>query len=136
MLNRDWVFYNKLNRYGKINYWSIHYADVLDRWHALAISDVAEGEQRLQQSITNARIDELALSIHRPMVKRRGVTIPAYQLKVRPGVVIETEVPEGDIKQRSQKSRNRKRTSESSVGKSASSHRVTDLAALNSEQRR
>jgi len=99
MLNRDWIFYNKLNRYGKINYWSFHYADVLDRWHALSISDVAEGEQRLQQSITNARIDELALSIHRPMVKRRGVTIPAYQLKVRPGVVIETEVPEGDIKQ-------------------------------------
>lgn len=99
MLNRDWVFYNRPNRYGKINYWSMHYADVLDRWHALAISDVAEGEQRLQQSITNARVDELALSIHRPMVKRRGVTLPAYQLKVRPGVVIETEVPEGDIKQ-------------------------------------
>jgi hypothetical protein len=99
MLNREHIAYNQRNRYGKINYWSMHYADVLDRWHALAISDVAEGEQRLQQSIINARIDELALSIHRPMVKRRGVTIPAYQLKVRPGVVIETEAPEGDIKQ-------------------------------------
>ncbi len=99
LLNREHVAYNKPNRYGKINFWSFSYADVLDRWHALAISDVAEGEQRLQQSIINARVDELALSIHRPMVKRRGVTIPAYQLKVRPGVVIETETPEGDIKQ-------------------------------------
>ena len=99
LLNREHVLYNEPNKYGKINYLSFHYADVLDRWHALAVSDVAEGEQRLQQSIVNARLDELALSIHRPMVKKRGVTLPAYQLKVRPGVVIETENPEGDIKQ-------------------------------------
>lgn len=99
LLNREHVAYNQKNKYGKINYYSMHYADVLDRWHALSISDVAEGEQRLQQSIINGRIDELALSIHRPMIKRRGVTIPPYQLKVRPGVVIETENPEGDIKQ-------------------------------------
>lgn len=132
MLNRDTVIYNQLNRYGKINYWSMHYADVLDRWHALAISDVAEGEQRLQQSITNARIDELALSIHRPMVKRRGVTIPAYQLKVRPGVVIETEVPEGDIKQLqvqniTQQAYIEVQASESRVQRITG---VTDLAAL------
>jgi hypothetical protein len=98
-LNREHIAYNKQNQYNEINYLSMHYADVLDRWHALAISDVAEGEQRLQQAIINGRIDELALSIHRPMIKRRGVTIPPYQLKVRPGVVIETENPEGDIKQ-------------------------------------
>lgn len=98
-LNREHIAYNKKNPYNEINYLSMHYADVLDRWHALAISDVAEGEQRLQQAIINGRIDELALSIHRPMIKRRGVTIPPYQLKVRPGVVIETENPEGDIKQ-------------------------------------
>lgn len=99
MLGREYVIYNQPNLYGFINYFSCNYADVLDRWHALAISDVAEGEQRLQQAIINARIDELALSIHRPMAKRRGVTIPAYQLKMRPGLVIETEAPDTDIKQ-------------------------------------
>lgn len=99
LLNREHIAYNQPNQYKEINYYSMCYADVLDRWHALAISDVAEGEQRLQQSITNGRVDELALSIHRPMIKRRGVTIPPYQLKVRPGVVIEVENPEGDIKQ-------------------------------------
>jgi len=99
MLNRDWIAYNQPNKYRKINYNSMCYADVLDRWHALAITDVAEGEQRLQAGIINARVDELALSIHRPMYKRRGVTIPPYQLKIRPGVVIEVENPENDIKQ-------------------------------------
>lgn len=99
LLNREHTLYNQPNKYGKINYLSMTYADVLDRWHGLAVSDIAEGEQRLQQSIINARVDELALSIHRPMVKKRGVTIPPYQLKVRPGVVIETENPVGDIVQ-------------------------------------
>lgn len=98
-LNREHVAYNQPNKYRKINFLSMCYADVLDRWHALAMTDVAEGEQRLQAGIINARVDELALSIHRPMIKRRGVTIPPYQLKVRPGVVIEVENPEGDIKQ-------------------------------------
>lgn len=98
-LNREHVAYNQPNKYRKINFLSMCYADVLDRWHALAITDVAEGEQRLQQGIINARVDELALSIHRPMIKRRGVTVPPYQLKVRPGVVIEVENPEGDLKQ-------------------------------------
>jgi len=99
MLNREHIAYNRPNKYKRINFLSMCYADVLDRWHALAITDVAEGEQRLQQGIINARVDELALSIHRPMIKRRGVTVPPYQLKVRPGVVIEVENPEGDIKQ-------------------------------------
>lgn len=92
------IFYNQRNRYGCINYWSASYADVLDRWHGLAVADVGEGEQRLQASIINARVDELALSLHKPMIKRRGVTIPQYQLKVRPGVVVETESPDQDIK--------------------------------------
>lgn len=132
LLNREHVAYNQRNKYGEINFYSMHYADVLDRWHALAISDVAEGEQRLQQSIINARVDELALSIHRPMVKRRGVTIPPYQLKVRPGVVIETEVPEGDIKQLEVQNI----TQQAFIEVAASSARVqgmtgiTDLAAM------
>lgn len=98
MLGREHVIYNQPNRYGMINYFAATYADVLDRWHGLSVSDVAEGDQRLQVNITNGRIDELALALHPPVYKRRGVTIPSYQLRRRPGVLIETENPEGDIK--------------------------------------
>lgn len=93
------IIYNQPNRYGMINYFSCTYADVMDRWHALAISDVVEGEHRLQKQIINRRIDELALAIHRPMMKRRGVTVPWYQLKVSPGRVTEVENPKEDIVQ-------------------------------------
>lgn len=134
MLNREHVAYNQPNKYKEINYFSMSYADVLDRWHALAMSDVAEGEQRLQQAITNARVDELALSIHRPMIKRRGVTIPQYQLRVKPGQVIETENPDNDIKQMEVQNI----TQQAFVEVEASERRVqritgmSDLAALGS----
>lgn len=91
------IIYNQPNPYGCINYFSSCYADVPDRWNALSVSDVAEGEQRLQQAVINGRVDELALALHPRTIKRRGVTIPAYQLKRRPGVVIETESPGEDI---------------------------------------
>src|SRR5512146_69416 len=97
--NRKHVLLNIENPYGFKPFFSTTYCDVPDRFYGLSISDVNEGEQRLQQSIINGRMDELSLSIHTPMVKRRGITIPAYQLRVRPGQIIEAENPKDDIVQ-------------------------------------
>lgn len=95
--NRTKLIYNAPNPYGFIPLYNAFYVDVPDRFFGLAITDVVEGEQRFQQSVINARIDELALSLNKPMVKRRGLAIPAYQLKVRPGQVIEADDPGKDI---------------------------------------
>lgn len=125
------IIYNKPNRYGRINYFSASYADVLDRWHSLSVADVAEGEQRLQQAIINARVDELALALHPPIYKRRGVTVPWYQLKRAPGRVVETESVD-DIKE----AEIHNITQQAFVEVAASENRVqritglTDLAAL------
>lgn len=97
VINRCHVMYNKANEYGFLNYYDIFYCDVPGRFYGLAISDVCEGEQRLQKAIIDARIDELALSLNKPMIKRRGLSIPAYQLKVRPGQMIEADNPREDI---------------------------------------
>lgn len=126
------IIYNEPNRYNEINYYSVGYADVPDRWHALSVSDVAEGEQRLQLAIINSRIDELALALHPPTIKRRGVTVPWYQLKRAPGRVVEVENPENDIKE----AEINNITQQAFVEVSASENRVqkitgvTDLAAL------
>lgn len=126
------VIYNAPNKYREINYFSSLYADVLDRWIAMSVSDVAEGEHRLQGSIINARIDELALGIHKPMLKRRGVTIPSWQLRRRPGLITEVENPDGDIKEQEVANI----TQQAYVEVSASDQRVqrttgmSDLAAL------
>jgi hypothetical protein len=97
VLDRSHVAYNQPNAFGFIPYYDWFYVDVLDRFYGLAITDVVEGEQRLQSSIINSRIDELALSLNKPMIKRRGLSIPPGQLKSRPGQVIEADNPKEDI---------------------------------------
>lgn len=97
MLNRKRVIYNKPNPYGFINYYDVFYCDVPGRYYGFAVTDVLEGEQRVQTSIINARLDELSLSIYKPIVKKRGGTQPAYQYKTRPGQVIEVENPKEDV---------------------------------------
>ena len=70
---------------------------LLDRWHALGICDVVEGDQRFQQQLLNGRVDELALALHPSTIKRRGTSIPMSQLRRRPGNTIEVQDPANDI---------------------------------------
>lgn len=95
--NRSVCLYNAPNKYGFIPYFGAFYTDVLDRFYGLAITDVTEPEQRLQQGIINGRVDELALALHPPMIKKRGMNIPAYQLRRRPGLVAEADDPMKDL---------------------------------------
>lgn len=96
-LNRQTLIYNQANPYGFIPLYNIVYTDVLDRFYGLAISDVNEGEQRFQTALLNARVDELSLAIHPQTIKRRGVNIPAAQLRRRVGGILEVDDPEKDI---------------------------------------
>lgn len=86
------------NPYGFINFFNICYTDVPNRFYGLAVTDIAEGDQRLITSVTNARIDELALAIHKPLIIKRGVFESQSQLRMRPGMNIKCEDPEKDIK--------------------------------------
>tara|TARA_R100001086_G_scaffold174763_2_gene96083 strand:- start:2078 stop:4054 length:1977 start_codon:yes stop_codon:yes gene_type:complete len=97
VLNREKVAYNESNPYGFKPFYGNYYADIPGRFYAMGMCDVLEGEQQLEKSIINARIDELNLNIHRPMIKRRGITIPAYSLRSRPGQVLEAENPREDF---------------------------------------
>jgi len=97
VLDRRHCAYNHANPYGFVPFYNFPYADMLDRFYAMGICDVLEGEQHLQFSIQNARIDELALNIHRPMVKRRGLPVPNYMLRQRPGQVLEADNPKEDF---------------------------------------
>jgi len=98
VLNREIPILNKPNPYGLVHFYDAFYADVLDRFYAQGICDVVEGEQRLQVAILGNRLDELSLNIHRPVQVRRGLNVPAYQLRVRPGQVIPVDTPGADYK--------------------------------------
>ncbi len=95
-LNRKIAILNKPNPYGFIPFYDAFYADVPDRFYGLSMCDVLEGEQRFRTSLINARIDELALAIHAPVQYKRGLNIPSYQLRTRPGQMIQVETPGED----------------------------------------
>jgi len=96
-LDNKAIVYNKPHPIGRLNFYDAFYADLLDRFYAMAITDVVEPEQRVQEGLLGARLDELSLSLHPTTVRKRGSGTPLYQLRVRPGGVAESDDPKNDI---------------------------------------
>lgn len=97
VLNREVCVLNMPNSFGFIPIYSTFYADMLDRFYAMGVCDVLDGEQRLQGALLDGRLDEVSLNIHRPVVKRRSINTPAYMLRQRPGQVWDAENPKEDF---------------------------------------
>lgn len=95
VLNRKLVVKNAPNPFGKINYLSINFADVLDSWYGLGISTLLAGEQRLQQGVINSRLDDLALRLSGTFLRTRGSNTPTQQLRLRPGGIVDTDDAKG-----------------------------------------
>lgn len=95
--NQSYVIYNIPNPYGKKMQYNFSYTDVLSRFFGMAVTDVVESEQRLQEGVLNARIDELALNIHPTTVVSSANREPVYKLRVRPGGVNYSPNPKEDM---------------------------------------
>jgi hypothetical protein len=95
--NRSYVVYNIPNPYGKKLQYNFSYTDIVSRFFGMSVCDVVEGEQRLQEGLTNARVDEIALNIHPATIVKRGNRTPVYKLRLRPGAVEESDDPKGDM---------------------------------------
>lgn len=90
--------YNKPNCYGVLPFLTSPYVDVPGRWAGISLADLCETDQKLVETILNARLDELALLIHPPIIKKRGIALPLSQQKVRPGLMWESEDPANDFR--------------------------------------
>jgi hypothetical protein len=95
VLNRKLCIKNEPNSLGRINYLSINFADVIDSWYGLGITQLLAGEQRLQQGVINSRLDELALRLSGTFLRTRGANTPTQQLRMRPGGIIDTDDAKG-----------------------------------------
>ena len=98
LFGRQWVAYNQPNQFGMLPFLNAFYVDVPGRFAGLSICDLVEGDQKLAEAIINARIDELNLMIHRPLIMKEGRAFSASQQRLRPGVVWKVEDPQNDIK--------------------------------------
>lgn len=92
-----WPLLNIPNPFGFIPFYNFSYADLLDRFYAMSLSDVLEGEQRFQAGLKNARVDEISLSLHPTTVHRRGINVPESQLRQVPGALIPAEDPDKGV---------------------------------------
>jgi hypothetical protein len=98
LIGRQWVAYNQPNQFGMLPFLDAFYVDVPGRFAGLSICDLVEGDQKLAEAIVNARIDELNLMIHRPLIVKEGRAFSASQQRLRPGVVWKVEDPQNDVK--------------------------------------
>lgn len=89
MLNRRDVIRNIPNPYLFLPFVSVNYCDVLDQFYGVGIAEIVEGEQKLQQGLLNAHIDETSLNIHGALVVEAGTVLNKQQLRRRPGQIIE-----------------------------------------------
>ena len=90
-LGRKWVAHNQPNCYNALPFLNMPYLSVLGRFYGLGICDLVEGDQKLIESLLNARVDEVNLNVHPPIVRRRAMNIPPSARRLRPGVVWEVD---------------------------------------------
>lgn len=96
-LGRKHVALNRDNSYGVIPFLGTYYTDVPDRFYALSICDLTEGDQNLAATLLNARLDELNLIIHPPFISKRGSLLATSAAKFRPGGRFELDNPKEDL---------------------------------------
>lgn len=95
VLARKLVIRNAPNEHQEKPFRSVGFVDVLGSWHALGIGYLIGNEQRMQQGVQNAFLDDLSLSLNGMFVRKRGTNTPTQQLRMRPGGVIDSDDEKG-----------------------------------------
>lgn len=96
VLQRKVIIRKETNKWRKINYVSVPFIDVLGTFDGLGVAHVIGGEQRVQQGVMNAFLDDISLSLNGMFIRKRGSNVPSTQIRMRPGGVIDTD-EEGGI---------------------------------------
>ena len=97
MLGREDIALNRENPYGVLPFLGTYYTDVPNRFYALSICDLTEGDQNLAAELLNARLDELNLILHPPFIAKRGSFLATAAAKFRPGGKFELDNPKEDL---------------------------------------
>jgi hypothetical protein len=92
VLNRKLVIRNERNEAGAIPFLSLALVDIPDSFYGMGLARLIGGEQRLQQGLINARLDEVAINLNGMFVRQRGSNIASQNIRMRPGgVLVEDE---------------------------------------------
>jgi hypothetical protein len=97
LLGREEVALNRANPYGVLPFLGTYYTSVPNRFYALSVCDLCEGDQNLAVELINGRLDELNLILHPPIIRKRGSFLATSAAKFRPGGSFEVDSPKDDI---------------------------------------
>ena len=88
ILQRKLVIRNEENEFGKLNFQSCAFIDVLGSAWGFGVAKLLAGEQRLQQGIANSAIDSLALVLNPVFQLLKGIGPGTQAIPLSPGKVI------------------------------------------------
>ena len=88
VLQRKLVIRNGENEFGRLNFQSCSFVDVLGSAWGFGIAKLLAGEQRLQQGVINNYIDSLALVLNPVFQLLKGIGPGTQSIPVSPGKVI------------------------------------------------
>lgn len=97
VLARDWVAFNAPNPYGFINYDFAPCFTFLSRFYALSYPDVLVDTQRYAEALCNSHLNELALALNPPKVKKSGGLMTPAQERYYPGQTWQVNNPKDDM---------------------------------------
>jgi hypothetical protein len=88
VLQRKIVIRNQENEFGRLNFNSVAFIDVLNSAWGFGIARLLSGEQRLQQAVVNSWIDQLALVLNPVYQLLKGIGPGTQNITVSPGKVV------------------------------------------------
>jgi hypothetical protein len=95
VLQRKLVLRSERNEFNVIPFVSTVYSDVPNQFYGIGVTQLIGPEQRLQQGVINARLDDLSLMLNGMFIRVRGANTPTQQIRVRPGGVIDSDQKDG-----------------------------------------
>ena len=90
-LQKKLVICNDKNPYGVIPFLSVNWWDVPEAFWGMGLGKTVGYEQRLQQGVTNAWLDGIALNLNGIYVRVKGKGPPTQSIRVSPGKVLEVD---------------------------------------------
>lgn len=94
VLNRKVVIRNERHGFEGLPFLSCNFQDIPAAFWGIGVARLIGSEQRIQQGLINARLDETSLNLMGMFVRKRGSNAPGQNVTVRPGGVIEDDDPQ------------------------------------------
>ncbi len=91
VLQKKLVIRNEENPFGKIPFLAVNLMDIPESFYGMGLAVLVGPEQRLQQGVLNAYINNVALNLNGIYVRVRGKSVPTQPIRMFPGKIVDVD---------------------------------------------